>query len=157
MKILHVPYCYYPDPVGGTEVYVSSLARVQRERGFHAAVAAPGVVNEEYGHEGIQAFRFAGSTAMTLRELYGDGDPESAANFTAILERYRRSYGSPAKMGTLTFSEIEVRPLGTGFALATGKFFLKRTSEGGGDASGHFSLVLHKGADGWKIIHDHTS
>jgi glycosyltransferase involved in cell wall biosynthesis len=89
MKILHVPYCYYPDPVGGTEIYVSALARVQRERGFHAAVAAPGVENEEYGHEGIRVFRFSGRSAMTLRELYGDGDPESATNFTAILNRYR--------------------------------------------------------------------
>jgi len=89
MKILHVPYCYYPDPVGGTEIYVSALARAQRERGFHAAVAAPGVVNEEYRHEGIRVFRFAGRSAMTLRELYGDGDPASAANFTAILDRFR--------------------------------------------------------------------
>lgn len=89
MKILHVPYCYYPDPVGGAEIYVASLAGAQRERGFHAAIAAPGAVNEEYGHKGIRVFRFAGNTAMTLRELYGDGDPESAANFTAILDRYR--------------------------------------------------------------------
>ena len=26
MKILHLPFTYYPDPVGGTEVYVSALA-----------------------------------------------------------------------------------------------------------------------------------
>lgn len=89
MKILHVPYCYYPDPVGGTEIYVSALARAQRERGFHAAIAAPGTANEEYGHEGLRVFRFAGRKPMTLRELYGDGDPESAANFTAVLNRYR--------------------------------------------------------------------
>ncbi len=89
MKILHVPYCYYPDPVGGAEIYVSALAGAQRERGFHAAIAAPGAVNEEYGHEGMRVFRFAGRAAMTLRELYGDGDPESAANFSPILDRYR--------------------------------------------------------------------
>jgi uncharacterized protein (TIGR02246 family) len=75
----------------------------------------------------------------------------------AILERYRRGYPTREKMGTLTFSEIEVRPLGTGFALAIGKFSLKRTAEGGGDASGRFTLVLKKTAAGWKIIHDHSS
>jgi len=89
MKILHVPYCYYPDPVGGTEIYVAALARAQRERGFLAAIAAPGAANEEYGHEGLRVFRFAGNNTMTLRELYGDGDAESAANFTTILDRYR--------------------------------------------------------------------
>jgi len=89
MKILHVPYCYYPDPVGGTEIYVSALAGAQRDRGFDAAIAAPGAANEEYRHEGIRVFRFAGQSGMTLRELYGEGDRESAANFTTILNRYR--------------------------------------------------------------------
>lgn len=75
----------------------------------------------------------------------------------AILERYRRTYGTREKMGELTFSEIEVRPLGDEFALALGKFSLKRTPEGGGDASGRFTLVLRKTKSGWKIIHDHSS
>src|SRR6476469_7970774 len=38
----------------------------------------------------------------------------------AILDRYRRSYPNSEAMGTLTFSEIEVRPLAKGLALATG-------------------------------------
>src|SRR6266700_6888720 len=60
----------------------------------------------------------------------------------AILGRYRRGYPTPEAMGTLTFSEIEVRPLGKGYALALGKFALKRTGAGGGDTSGRFTLVL---------------
>lgn len=75
----------------------------------------------------------------------------------AILDRYRRAYPTPEAMGTLTFSEIEVQPLGKGYALALGRFALKRTTAGGGDASGRFTLVLHKTKDGWKIIHDHSS
>jgi uncharacterized protein (TIGR02246 family) len=71
--------------------------------------------------------------------------------------RYRRGYSTREKMGTLTFSEIEVRPLGDGFALAHGKFFLKRTEAGGGDTSGRFTLVLRRTPAGWKIIHDHSS
>jgi hypothetical protein len=34
----------------------------------------------------------------------------------AILGRYRRGYPTPEAMGKLTFSEIEVRPLGKGYA-----------------------------------------
>ena len=75
----------------------------------------------------------------------------------AILERYKRGYGTAEKMGTLTYSEIEVRTLGTDYALANGRFALKRTAAGGGDAAGRFTLVLKKTKGGWKIIHDHSS
>ncbi len=75
----------------------------------------------------------------------------------AILDRYRRSYPTPEAMGTLTFSEIEVRPLAEGVALVTGKFALKRTAAGGGDSSGRYTLIVRKTPSGWKIIHDHTS
>jgi uncharacterized protein (TIGR02246 family) len=74
-----------------------------------------------------------------------------------ILERYKRGYPTREAMGALTFSEIEVRPLGTDFALANGKFTLERTPAGGSGVSGRFTLVLHKTRSGWKIIHDHSS
>ena len=74
-----------------------------------------------------------------------------------VLARYRRGYPTPEAMGRLTFSEIEVRPLGDGYALAHGKFALKRTAAGGGDASGRFTLVLRRTPAGWRIIHDHSS
>jgi uncharacterized protein (TIGR02246 family) len=75
----------------------------------------------------------------------------------AILDRYRRRYPNREAMGTLTFSEIETRPLAPGLILATGKYDLKRTAAGGGDASGRFTLVIRKMPAGWKIIHDHSS
>src|SRR6266481_13827 len=74
-----------------------------------------------------------------------------------ILERYRKRYPNREAMGTLTFLEVEVRPLASDLALATGKFQLERTAAGGGSASGRFTLVLRKTVSGWKIIHDHTS
>ena len=75
----------------------------------------------------------------------------------AILQRYRKSYPTREAMGTLTFSEIVIRPLADGVALVTGKFALQRTKEGGGDASGRYTLVVRRTPSGWKIIHDHTS
>jgi uncharacterized protein (TIGR02246 family) len=75
----------------------------------------------------------------------------------AILARYRRTYPTREAMGALAFSEITVRPLADGVALATGKFNLKRSEAGGGDASGRFTLILKHTPAGWKIIHDHTS
>src|SRR6185312_16175175 len=62
----------------------------------------------------------------------------------AILERYRKSYPTREAMGTVTFSEMEVRPLAGGFALLTGKFELKRTAAGGGPAWGRYTLIVHQ-------------
>ena len=75
----------------------------------------------------------------------------------AILDRYRRAYPTREAMGVLTFSEIEVRSLAQGVALADGKFALKRSAAGGGDASGRFTLIFRQTPKGWKIVHDHTS
>lgn len=75
----------------------------------------------------------------------------------AVLERYQRNYPNREAMGTLTYSEIEVRVLSPTLVLANGKFELKRTAAGGGDTLGRFTIVIRKTAAGWKIIHDHSS
>lgn len=83
--------------------------------------------------------------------------------YEPILQRYRQSYTSREQMGTLTFSDIDVRLLPSGcgkteLALVTGKFHLDRTAHGSAAKdNGIFSLVWRKGAQGWKIILDHTS
>lgn len=74
-----------------------------------------------------------------------------------VLQRYLKNYPTRDKMGTLQFSEIEVRMLGADYASVIGKFHLERTAEGGGEAAGIFTLVFHKTPQGWKIIIDHTS
>ena len=60
MKVVHVPFCFFPDPVGGTELYVQSLARAQRQRGVSAIIAAPGSRSEQYEHDGLLVRRFGG-------------------------------------------------------------------------------------------------
>src|SRR5689334_17864653 len=46
----------------------------------------------------------------------------------AILDRYRRVYPSRDAMGTLRFSDIEIRTLAPGVALGMEKYELKRTA-----------------------------
>ena len=77
--------------------------------------------------------------------------------YRQVLENYHRRYPSKEKMGRLTFSGIEVMPLGAEFASVLGKWHLDRSSEAGGAAGGFFTLLLHKTSSGWKIILDHTS
>jgi uncharacterized protein (TIGR02246 family) len=74
-----------------------------------------------------------------------------------VLERYKRGYPTKEAMGTLDFSDLNVRMLGADHAVVTGKFHLARSAAGGGDAKGVFSLVWEKTAGGWKIILDHTT
>ena len=77
--------------------------------------------------------------------------------YRQVLENYHRRYPSKEKMGRLTFSGIEVMPLGAEFASVLGKWHLDRSPEAGGEAGGFFTLLLQKTPGGWKIILDHTS
>jgi uncharacterized protein (TIGR02246 family) len=83
--------------------------------------------------------------------------------YEPILERYRTAYANAAQMGTLSFSNIEVRVLPSScgsveYAVVTGNFHLERTQKGAATKDdGIFSLVWRKGPQGWKIVLDHTS
>ena len=71
------------------------------------------------------------------------------------LDRYRKRYQADGKeMGKLAFAEVEVRELAPGVALVTGKWELVLAKE---TVGGRYTLVFKKLADGWRIIHDHTS
>ena len=77
--------------------------------------------------------------------------------FADLVASYRRDYPNKAAMGTLTFSELEVRPLDERFAVCIGRYHLERGKKEGGSATGLFSLVLEKTEQGWKIVVDHTT
>jgi len=83
--------------------------------------------------------------------------------YRAILASYQQHYATKEQMGTLTFSQIEVRLLpgsnGTvHYAVVTGRFHLDRTGHGKvSKDDGVFSLLWAKTPAGWKIILDHTS
>lgn len=71
-----------------------------------------------------------------------------------VLDRYKARYDTRAKMGTLTFSELEFKPLGPYYIMATGRWQLARE----GDAPrGRFTLIFRRTPAGWRIVHDHTS
>ncbi len=97
------------------------------------------------------------TTYMDSPDITFTGRAGVTRGYKPVLERYRKSYGTPEAMGTLRYSELEVRLLGPDAALVLGRFDLTRSQAGGGNASGRFTLVLRKTSAGWKIIHDHTS
>jgi glycosyltransferase involved in cell wall biosynthesis len=90
MKVIHVPFCFYPDPSGGTEVYVKSLASRQQQYGANVVIAAPGKETSSYEHSGLPVRRFAISNEETdVRVLYGEGDLKTAQAFAEILDEER--------------------------------------------------------------------
>ena len=61
MRIVHALGWYFPESLGGTEIYVASLCRYQRARGDDIYVAAPftgGATGTTYEHEGTPVFRY---------------------------------------------------------------------------------------------------
>lgn len=73
------------------------------------------------------------------------------------LEHYKKRYPTREKMGTLRFSDLDIRMLGAQYASVIGRFHLDRAADAGGEASGIFTLLFEKTAHGWKVILDHTS
>jgi uncharacterized protein (TIGR02246 family) len=76
--------------------------------------------------------------------------------FAGLIDEYKHDYPNRASMGTLTYSELEVRPLDENYAVVIGKYHLERGKKEGGGADGLFTLVVEKTDQGWKIIIDHT-
>lgn len=72
----------------------------------------------------------------------------------ATFEKYKKSYGTVSKMGTLNFSHLEIRLLSSKSAWVFGTWELTREQDHPG---GVFTLILKKFPAGWRIIHDHTS
>ena len=70
----------------------------------------------------------------------------------AFSEKYFKD-GKPKQ--TLSFDNRMIRRLGPDAALETGHFLL--TGGGEPDQSGWFTLVWVRTADGWRVLHDHSS
>lgn len=58
VDVLQVPFEYYPDPAGGTEVYVAALCRELRALGVSSAVAAPAPEDASYVVEDVPVRRY---------------------------------------------------------------------------------------------------
>jgi uncharacterized protein (TIGR02246 family) len=87
-------------------------------------------------------------------ELTFSGTQGISRGFSAVRERYQKSYPDQQAMGRLDFSGLEIRVLSPEAALVLGHWHLTREK---GDIGGVFSLVFQRFPEGWRIIHDHTS
>ena len=77
--------------------------------------------------------------------------------YAEMVAHYKANYSTRAKMGTLSFSDLDIQPLDAHFATATGRFRLVRSQADAGDAAGFYLLVFEKTPEGWKIVRDDTT
>ena len=77
-----------------------------------------------------------------------------ARGWQVVHDRYKKSYDTPAKMGTLAFSELEFKPLSEFYVSVTGRWQLTRA---GDTPHGRFALIFRRTSAGWRIIQDTTT
>jgi ketosteroid isomerase-like protein len=81
-------------------------------------------------------------------------EDEVRRGWETVREKYLAKYSDRVKMGTLSFSEIEVTMLSTDAAVVLGRWRLKRAND---EPHGWFTLIFKRLPEGWRIVHDHTS
>src|SRR5712691_800475 len=81
-------------------------------------------------------------------------DDTVTRGWQTVRNRYKKKYSDREKMGTLTFSDLEITPLGPSAAIVIGRWQLKRKID---KPHGRFTLVFRHLTEGWRIVHDHTS
>lgn len=138
--------------VGGVGA-VFALSRLANNVGTDAQVRAVLSRQQEAWNAGdLEAFMtdYWDSEDLTF---FSDGKVEKG--HAALLTRYRKRYQAEGKeMGTLTFSDLDITPMGPNDALGRGRWKVVTSKE---SFDGLFTLALHRFGDGWKIVHDHTS
>jgi len=79
---------------------------------------------------------------------------DGTRGWTKVRDRYKAKYDSRAKMGTLVFSDLDLRPLGSDDVVVTGAWKLTRDAD---SPHGRFTLIFHRRPEGWRIVYDHSS
>lgn len=99
----------------------------------------------------IKAFMRGYAKSQSTRFASGG---EVTRGWQTVFDRYVAHYGDRSAMGRLTFSELEITPLTPSTAEVFGHWRLDREKD---SPHGLFTLLFHKTARGWQVIHDHTS
>lgn len=99
----------------------------------------------------IEAYMQGYLNSERLRFVGSGGETRG---WQSVLDGYLRGYPDRESMGVLSFDILEIRHLGTGYAMIYGKYTLARINE---QLTGLFTLLAEHTENGWRITHDHTS
>ena len=71
-------------------------------------------------------------------------------------DSYTKAFVDKAKMSALRFPELDVQMLSEDVAMVFGRF-INGFRDGRPEKTGLFTLIMKRMAEGWRIIHDHSS
>lgn len=131
--------CYAPSPPEDT-----AAARSEIRALLHDQV-------EAWNRGDIDAFMAGYARTDSLRFASG---ARVYRGWDAARQRYRQAYPDTAAMGTLSFERLDVQVMAPTAAAVFGAWRLTRPDDA---PHGLFTLLLTRGSDGWRIVHDHTS
>jgi uncharacterized protein (TIGR02246 family) len=133
-------------------ISVTGLAQGRRTNKAIAAIRAVLDAQREAWNRGdIEGYMEGYARSSNTVFISGDS---VTRGWQTVRDRYKKGYDSRAKMGTLTFSEIEVSLLNPSTAVVIGRWQLKRAND---EPKGRFTLIFKRLPQGWRIVHDHTS
>jgi glycosyltransferase involved in cell wall biosynthesis len=92
MRVVHAAGWYFPESMGGTEVYVAGVVRELRRTGLdvHVAAPLPGASNgQRYSHDDVPVFRYPIPLQPTRAEARGNVVARGAESFHQWLDDMR--------------------------------------------------------------------
>lgn len=127
----------------------------ESEKGSAESVAAVRAVLEAqaaaWNRGDIAGYMDGYERAETTTFISGD---TITRGWQTVHDRYRKSYDTREKMGTLAFDELEIKLLSQFYAAASGRWQLTRA---GDQPHGRFTLIFRRTNVGWRIVHDITT
>ena len=135
-----------------TQIKAQSTAKLKQPNAISKAIRAVIEAQRDAWNRGdIEGYM--DGYARSADTVFVSGDSVTHG-WQTVLERYKKGYNSREKMGTLTFSDLEITPLGKDAAVVIGSWRLKRAND---EPHGKFTLIFRRLKQGWRIVHDHTS
>jgi uncharacterized protein (TIGR02246 family) len=130
------------------------LANKQSKQDMKTSAAIRAVLDAQvaaWNRGDIEGFMDGYARAADIVFLSGDS---LTHGWQTVLDRYKKNYDTREKMGTLAFSDLEINVIGKDAAIVIGRWQLTRA---GDTPHGRFTLIFRRRAEGWRIVHDHTS
>ena len=134
--------------VMGSPHATAAESRVTEQAAIRAVMAAQVAA---WNRGDIDGFMNGYAHAETTEFVSGD---KLTRGWQTVRDRCQKKYDSREKMGTLSFSQIEITALGPDAALVLGRWKLLRKRD---RPHGIFTLLFRRTPAGWRIVHDHTS
>ncbi len=139
--------CWGQEPVSRT-----AKPKSKHEARIIAAVRAVLDAQRDAWNRGdIEGYMDGYARASDIVFISGDS---VTRGWQTVHDRYKKTYNSREKMGTLTFSDLETNVFSSDAAVMIGRWHLQRAND---EPHGRFTLIFRRLKQSWRIVHDHTS